>query len=284
MDEAGNGYVSWVDTRDGEKEIYFQKVPYNFAPLSAPGTSTPMMFSLVGIERALPIILQIFPSTPECIAPINGQIVQTLRPTFKWYGIKGVRDYRIECANTSSEAALSGTIDYFTQSISDDQAEAERPVCAFDIPEHQTGLDENNSNFNSEPFWYWRVKAISSEGVSTSETASFSIKLPVSISGVINYPNPFDPNKERTKIRYKLGKEADSVAIRIYDITGSLVTELEGETASEGSRLGEKYNEVEWDGRNGRGDMVRNGVYPFEVVVRSSGRSVSGRGKIVVLK
>jgi hypothetical protein len=242
------------------------------------------MFTPDKFETQQPVVLQTIYLTPECISPKGGAIVQTLRPEFKWYGLKGVMDYKIECAKTSDEASLSNTMDYFNTTISCDQAQADRPIGLFTIPDHQTGLDENNSDFNSEPFWYWRVKAISSEGISTSEVASFTIQLPISVSGVINYPNPFDPNKEKTKIRYKLGREANEVTIRIYDITGALVKELEGETRSEGSSIWDKYNDVEWDGRNGRGDMVRNGVYPFEVSVSSGGKRVSGRGKIVVLK
>ena len=45
-----------------------------------------------------------------------------------------------------------------------------------------------------------------------------------------------------------------------------------------------KYNDKEWDGRNGRGDVVVHGIYPFEIVARLGSSSVSGRGKIAVLK
>jgi flagellar hook assembly protein FlgD len=250
-----------------------------WSPFPAPGVG-PLSLTKSPIK-----VLNASSLTLECISPIGGAVVQTLRPTFKWYGLKDVMDYRIECALTSDEADLANTFDYFTPTISYDQAQEDMPIGSFTIPRHQTGLDENDSTFNSEPYWYWRVKAISEEAIiGTSEVASFSIQLPVSVSGVINYPNPFNSNKERTKIRYKLGKEANSVTIRIYDITGALVKELDGETRGEGSSIWDKYNEVEWDGRNGRGDLVINGVYPFEVVVSSGGKTASGRGKIVVLK
>jgi flagellar hook assembly protein FlgD len=319
-DANNESYLAWSDKRDGNAEIYFQRIPSRFAPVSSPMMTSSLMGMAVGetasnsnpavephtfleingrfVEKSGsearlvpfakltstgPISIMSF-TTPECISPKGGVIIQTLRPEFKWYGLKGVMDYRIECAEASDEASLSNTMDYFSTTISYDQVQAERPLGEFIIPDTQTGLDENNSAYNSEPYWYWRVKAISSEGVATSETASFCISLPISISGVINYPNPFNPGRERTKIRYKLGREADEVTIRIYDITGGLVKELEGETNAEGSSIWDKYNEVEWDGRNGRGDMVRNGVYPFEVRASSAGKSVSGRGKIVVLK
>ena len=73
--------------------------------------------------------------------------------------------------------------------------------------------------------------------------------------------------------------------IRIYDITGSLVTEITNcPETGELSSIWDKYHDVEWDGRNGRGDIVLNGVYPFEVIATSSGQTISKRGKIAVLK
>lgn len=274
---AGDGWRKNLESDLGWHYSYDIKLA-DFTGLSG---ANPTMMSL----KKQPIIILANPSgTPECISPANSVVVQTLRPTFKWYGLKNVRDYRLECAMTSEEADLSGAMDYFLTTLAEDQAGQDRPLGSFAISNTQTGLDENNFGFNSAPYWYWRVKAISSEGISTSEVAAFKIQLPVSVSGVINYPNPFNPNKEKTKIRYKLGREASSVVIRIYDITGALVFELEGDTRAEGATIMEKYNEVEWGGRNGRGDIVRNGIYPFEVVVRSGGKTVSERGKIAVLK
>ena len=63
-----------------------------------------------------------------------------------------------------------------------------------------------------------------------------------------------------------------TVKIRIYDIAGALVNELDGTTNGEASSVWNKYNDVEWDGRNGRGDMVMNGIYPFEIVARLGDR------------
>ena len=143
------------------------------------------------------------------------------------------------------------------------------------------GLDESSG---SNPYWYWRVRTINTTEAVTSEVGAFKVELSMSLSGVTNWPNPFNPNKEKTKIRYKLGKESDSVSIRIYDITGALVKESDGTTNAEGASVWNKYNDVEWDGRNGVGDVVLNGVYPFEVIVTCGGKSVTGRGKAVVLK
>jgi flagellar hook assembly protein FlgD len=274
----GSAYIAWEDTRTGTSEIYFQKIPYNFAPIRSAG--------FTALSMAAPVVMEGKPSftimsgnvTPELISPIDNAAVKTLRPTFKWYGVQNVTDYRIECATSSDESSLANSMDYFTATISD--VSGVKPVCEFTQNEHFMGLDENTP---SHPFWYWRVQTITSEA-STSEVGSFRIELPASLSGVTNWPNPFDPNKERTKIRYRLGREPNSVTIRIYDITGALVKELDGTTNPEGASIWNKYNDVEWDGRNGRGDMVLNGVYPFEISVNYGDKSVTGRGKAVVLK
>ena len=129
------------------------------------------------------------------------------------------------------------------------------------------------------------MTAVSSTEAATSEVRSFTVAPDLSLSGVTNYPNPFNPNRETTKIRYRLGADADEVKIRIYDISGSLVKEIVNcPTAGEGASVWSKYNDVEWDGRNGKGDLVVNGIFPFEVTARLGDRQISARGKAAVLK
>ena len=276
-DSGGNAYVAWEDTRTGTSEIWFQKIPSNFAPISSAGYTT-LTYRNMEIKSS-PIYRLSSLSTLELISPVGGLSVNTLRPAFRWYGLTGQKDYRIECSTLSDEALLAGTLDYFTITVPD--VSSSRPICEYLIPEHSMGLDESTPN---HPYWYWRVRTVNTSEASTSEVGSFRIELPMSLTGVTNWPNPFNPNKERTKIRYRLGRQPDSVTIRIYDITGSLVKEMEGSCNAEGTSVWNKYNDVEWDGRNGRGDMVLNGVYPFEVIVSSGNKSIKGRGKAVVLK
>jgi flagellar hook assembly protein FlgD len=282
VDANGDAYVAWEDTRTGTSEIFFQKVPHNFAPITSSGMTTLAIHpakTLFGIEGKSVIMSGL--SSPELISPIGGATVNSLRPTFKWYGLSGWKYYMVECAITSDADALSTSSDKYDLTIDDEMAARVKPLCEFTQSEHYMGLDESTPNY---PYWYWRVRTTNTSEVTTSEVGSFRIELPVSLSGVTNWPNPFNPNKEATKIRYRLGRQADSVTIRIYDITGALVRELDGSCNAEGTSVWNKYNDVAWDGRNGRGDIVLNGVYPFEVTVSCGNKSVSGRGKAVVLK
>jgi hypothetical protein len=79
---------------------------------------------------------------------------------------------------------------------------------------------------------------------------------------VHNYPNPFRAGSESTRIAYFMTEDA-SVSIKIYDLMGNLVFTKDisaGEPGASGTADG-TWCETEWDGRNDRGDVVRNGVY-----------------------
>ena len=94
---------------------------------------------------------------------------------------------------------------------------------------------------------------------------------------VHNYPNPFQAGSQSTSITYFLTGDG-AVSIRIFDLLGNLVYELEIAAGQEGATDGPQ--EVEWDGRNMKGEVVRNGVY---VCVLSAG-SNSAKFKIAVAK
>jgi hypothetical protein len=78
-----------------------------------------------------------------------------------------------------------------------------------------------------------------------------------------NFPNPFAAGREVTTIVYYLRNQAQ-VSLRIYDARGEdVLTVLDG--VARGAGL---HQEDRWDGRNGRGETVRNGVYAAELTVR----------------
>jgi hypothetical protein len=98
---------------------------------------------------------------------------------------------------------------------------------------------------------------------------------------VHNYPNPFRAGAEPTKICYFLKQDAN-VAIKIYDLGGSLVRTMHmgaGSAGGAGAPEG-TLHEVPWDGRNDRGELVRNGVYLCKVEAGSQSALI----KIAVAK
>lgn len=85
------------------------------------------------------------------------------------------------------------------------------------------------------------------------ESASFAL-----YEGPHAAPNPFGPGRERARLAYVLEQDA-GIAIEIFTLFGDLVWSHTVQAGGVGGRAG--LNQVEWDGRNDHGDMVRNGVY-----------------------
>lgn len=75
-----------------------------------------------------------------------------------------------------------------------------------------------------------------------------------------NYPNPFNPE---TWIPYQL-PEAGRVVVRIYDVMGRLVREMDLGEKEAGYYL-ERSRAAYWDGRNDLGEEVSSGVYFYQV-------------------
>jgi len=96
------------------------------------------------------------------------------------------------------------------------------------------------------------------------------------IKEAVNFPNPFNPNRERTKIRIVLTKDAE-LKIKIYNFAGKIVWEYKT-TGFEG------INEIEWDGRNEIGEIVNNGVYNFVVKAINGNEKKEAWNKIAVIK
>ena len=270
-ESTNDSYIAWLINVGQFYEIYFQKIPVNFAP------STGTKLGASAIKKGIMATATL--EAPTLIAPVNNrQDVQNIRPAFEWQHHKAdTTEYRIEVAKNDSFTIDHQTFSKAAGTGTQDKNDSTLYAFNYAIHEFDPGLERNTD-------YFWKVTALSPTNAATSETWSFRIQPELTLVGVTNYPNPFNPNREQTKIRYRLSADADEVRIRIYDITGSLVTELDGTTNGEGMSVWQKYNDVSWDGRNGRGDLVVNGIYPFEITARIGDKTVSGRGKIAVLK
>ncbi len=103
----------------------------------------------------------------------------------------------------------------------------------------------------------------------------FDINLPESIipeelaASFKNYPNPFDPTADATEFKYFLPGNS-TVDIRIYTATGEEVRHLQFAAGEPGGSAGVNAG-VYWDGRNGDGDVVLNGVYIARIDVAEGG-------------
>jgi hypothetical protein len=86
--------------------------------------------------------------------------------------------------------------------------------------------------------------------MSTSPISLWDAQLSSTFS---NYPNPFQPN-QGTKIGYYLPNAAQ-VKLTLWTLDHRLVKTLADAQQAAGMQ------EIPWDGRNGQGNLVRNGVY-----------------------
>ena len=88
-------------------------------------------------------------------------------------------------------------------------------------------------------------------------------------------PNPFHVGLESTAIYYGIAT-AGTVQVQVYTLQGGLVWQ----SSQQESTTGPALRHVTWDGRNGAGAPVRNGVY----VCRITSGKQSETFKIAVLR
>jgi hypothetical protein len=76
-----------------------------------------------------------------------------------------------------------------------------------------------------------------------------------------NYPNPFS---ESTTISFNVHhRDTENAEIKIYNLKGQLVKELEFSPPAGGSDLG--FGEAIWDGKDNSGKSVANGIYFYKL-------------------
>jgi parallel beta-helix repeat protein len=148
------------------------------------------------------------------------------------------------------------------------------------------------ANSNSAEFYYSNstsgsnVLTASENPTQNIEDASMALSVLSSSSSneiktVLNNPNPFNPDKESTKIQYDLNEDKD-VTVFIYDTTMTLIWQNDYSAGSEGGRSN-KVNEITWDGKTYFGDICANDVYIVLVVERGT-KKLLAKGKIAILK
>lgn len=102
-------------------------------------------------------------------------------------------------------------------------------------------------------------------GKINSDTVTFKT-LSGGVADILTYPSPFNPKKEKIKIRYLLAKDSN-VTIKIYDKAGKIVSKIiQSEFRPAGT------NEEEWDGRNYAGSTLATGAYIVEIIANGDRR------------
>ncbi len=101
------------------------------------------------------------------------------------------------------------------------------------------------------------------------------------IKNIANFPNPFRPGQgtgKGTHFAYYLTESADKVTLKIYTLTGKLITTVDTLDAAT------SYNEYHFDGLDADGAPLANGVYIYKFTATKGDVRAQKVGKIVVLK
>ncbi len=85
----------------------------------------------------------------------------------------------------------------------------------------------------------------------------FEVTSEAEVTGFLNYPNPFAPSEEQTRIAYVLGRPVNDLTLEIFDSAGDLVfrRDLDGPFRTPAA------HEFAWDGKSLWGKTLNNGVY-----------------------
>ena len=126
------------------------------------------------------------------------------------------------------------------------------------------------------------VKAWDVHNNSSERTISFEVhnRETLSISNVLNYPNPFT-SKTSFYFDHNQVNESLDVKVLIMTVSGRVVKTLHNSFTSDSF----KGEIIPWDGKDSYGDDLARGVYVYSFTVsNSNGETVSQMQKLVVLK
>lgn len=110
---------------------------------------------------------------------------------------------------------------------------------------------------------YWDVYVNNDNYPMTLPMSFHIVEAPLKVIGpVYNFPNPFNPDRETTLIRYTLTQNAD-IVINLYNIKGERILSMKCVSGTVGGSVG--LNNVPWNGRNIFESNVPNGVYLVQI-------------------
>lgn len=115
----------------------------------------------------------------------------------------------------------------------------------------------------------------SSENRVESQIYRFHLEESVSITHLLNVPNPIRTN---TAFTYNLAQVPDQVAVKIYTVSGRLIRTIEDASARRG------YNETDWDARDENGERLANGVYFYKVIIKTGAHKTEKIGRLAILR
>ena len=122
-----------------------------------------------------------------------------------------------------------------------------------------------------------RLQAQDANGNVSDTERTATVAGEFEIKNIANFPNPFVPGSG-THFAYYLTESADEVSLKIYTITGRRILAIDTLDASV------SFNEFHYDGYDGDGEPLANGVYLYKFTARKGDVRKQKVGKIAVRK
>ena len=122
-----------------------------------------------------------------------------------------------------------------------------------------------------------RLQAQDANGNPAATGRTATVAGEFEIKNIANFPNPFTPGRG-THFAYYLTESADEVTLKIYTVTGRLITAMDTLDAEV------SYNECHYDGLDADGEPLANGVYLYKFTARQGETRRNKVGKIVIVK
>ena len=122
-----------------------------------------------------------------------------------------------------------------------------------------------------------RLQAQDANGNISDTERTATVAGEFEIKNIANFPNPFVPGSG-THFAYYLTESADEVSLKIYTITGRRILAIDTLDASV------SFNEFHYDGYDGDGEPLANGVYLYKFTARKGDVRKQKVGKIAVRK
>lgn len=102
------------------------------------------------------------------------------------------------------------------------------------------------------------------------------ISYDFAVRNLFNYPNPMQGDTYFTFDLFA-SEAPQSCVIKIFTVAGRLVRDVKAP-----ARVG--FNQVYWDGKDGDGETMANGIYLYKLILEGSGKTETSIQKLAILK
>jgi len=182
----------------------------------------------------------------------------------------------IECYIEVNASANDSTLCPGDSTILHSEVAGEYPPVVFEWWSNPAGFSSDQQNPNTGPFFdstWFIVQATDSLGCEDIDSVLINtLEICTETSA---YPNPFNPDYENVKFCFELTK-AGNVTVKIFDVAQKISrTIINDEIYPAGEE-----QQIEWNGRNGKGDIVANGTY-FYIIESNLGEKAINKVSVL---